>query len=62
MPKSTKQSFKVLAPYIKYVPDRIAMQGEIVDDIPTVSAPWLVADGLIEPVGSKTVTTEGDDD
>lgn len=33
-----------------YPPERMIRAGEIVDDLPRSSVPWLLADGLIEEV------------
>lgn len=41
-------SYRIVAPYVKWAPERMAMQGEIVDDLPQVSIPWLLAEGAIE--------------
>lgn len=40
---------------LSYPPDRRVEVGRIVDDIPGQSVKWLLANGLIEPVGSDAI-------
>ncbi len=36
-----------------YPPDRRAEPGDVVDDLPVKSIPWLLEQGCIEPVDDK---------
>ncbi len=47
-----KLKFTVLVG-INYPPDRRAEMGDVVDDIPAASVPWLLEQGLIEPAKKK---------
>lgn len=50
--RSRKARYKVLRE-LAYPPERRVAPGEIVDDIPEISVPWLLRDGLIEPVAEE---------
>lgn len=47
---------------LSYPPDRRAEAGEIVDDIPSKSVKWLLAEGHIENVGGKAAPQSEDGD
>lgn len=55
-PRTTKAvagPFRVLVG-INYPPnDRRAEPGDVVNDIPAADAPWMVAQGLIEPANAE---------
>ncbi len=47
--------YKVLRE-LSYPPKKVAKVGAIVDDLPTVSIPWLLKEGLIAPVDTEQET------
>lgn len=38
---------------INYPPEKRAEPGDVVDDIPEKSLPWLLEEGIVEPVASE---------
>jgi hypothetical protein len=44
---------------INYPPERRAVEGDVVSDLPVVSIPWLLEVGWVEELSEKEVAPDG---